>query len=742
VRGIAAARSLGVGFVREQQVVGGVPVLGAERVVTKPTLESPGFVVDHTRGGIHAPGAATVSVSDAIEAGTRSVDATVFRAPPSASLAILPQGSGQTLVWRVLLPTASPLASFEVLVDARTGRVLRIRDRLRRFVTGHALIYDPNPVEENGGTTGLADNNDADSPLLESLRRPVTLERMNGDCLDGEWVKAVLPAGDPDASDASGNVCAAGTRNFDDVKRSNDKFEALMAYFHIDRTQAYIESLGFANIVNRQLQVNADAAFGSGDDDNSFYDSSTGQISFGPGGVDDAEDADVIVHEYGHAIQDSQVPGFGEGDDAGAIGEGWGDYLAADQSATFTPSPVFDPCFAEWDSIPDPCLRRVDSTQTLSQVRASPSCAADVHCVGQVWSSALWALRGALGAPAADRLILQSQFSLAPDTTFDEASRALLAADASLNASANRPLLLNILSSRGLVDVAHLDDAPDGADPISVPGSASGTLDATADVHDFYRLDLTAGHGVRVKLSGAGDFDLRLYRGLDTSTIVGGSTTAGTSTEAFSYVPPVTGAYFLDVGAESGSGAYTLETAVDIDGDGVTDAADNCPSVANRNQTDSDHDHLGDACDTFPLDAANDADHDGIGANADNCPKVANRNQRDWNRNGLGDACDRSSRITISSVSVRGHRVSVSGTVRPLAVGRTDWTVFAQRKGGCTRCRFTRAARLQGARRITSGRIRFTFVLARPGTYRLFALLTDPHYRVARSRTATIRIRS
>src|SRR5205085_3453453 len=36
---------------------------------------------------------------------------------------------------------------------------------------------------------------------------------------------------------------------------------------------------------------------------------------------------------------------------------------------------------------------------------------------------------------------------------------------------------------------------------------------------------------------------------------------------------------------------------VDSDDDGVPDTADNCPAVANTNQTDNDHDGQGDACD-------------------------------------------------------------------------------------------------------------------------------------------------
>jgi hypothetical protein len=67
--------------------------------------------------------------------------------------------------------------------------------------------------------------------------------------------------------------------------------------------------------------------------------------------VDDAEDAEVILHEYGHAIQDSQMtpPGFGTSVEAGSIGEGFGDYWAVTVSNVIAPTP--DPaCVADWDS--------------------------------------------------------------------------------------------------------------------------------------------------------------------------------------------------------------------------------------------------------------------------------------------------------------------------------------------------------------------------------------------------------
>jgi len=70
----------------------------------------------------------------------------------------------------------------------------------------------------------------------------------------------------------------------------------------------------------------------------------------------------------------------------------------------------------------------------------------------------------------------------------------------------------------------------------------------------------------------------------------------------------------------------------DMDGDGIDNSLDNCVSVANGDQTNTDNDALGDACDSdddgdgvpdetdaFPLDATEsvDTDNDGVGNNAD-----------------------------------------------------------------------------------------------------------------------------
>ena len=70
----------------------------------------------------------------------------------------------------------------------------------------------------------------------------------------------------------------------------------------------------------------------------------------------------------------------------------------------------------------------------------------------------------------------------------------------------------------------------------------------------------------------------------------------------------------------------------DDDGDGTDDGSDNCPITPN-NQEDADGDSIGDACDP-------DVDGDDVDNTVDNCPVTANALQTDDNNNGIGDACD------------------------------------------------------------------------------------------------------
>jgi len=98
-------------------------------------------------------------------------------------------------------------------------------------------------------------------------------------------------------------------------------------------------------------------------------------------------------------------------------------------------------------------------------------------------------------------------------------------------------------------------------------------------------------------------------------------------------------------GAEAVDANGCADSQVDQDGDDVCDpgapsggpsgctGSDNCPSVSNPSQTNTDGDANGDACDS-------DDDNDGTADVSDNCPLVSNPGQGDYDGDGLGDACD------------------------------------------------------------------------------------------------------
>jgi Fungalysin/Thermolysin Propeptide Motif len=450
---------------RFQQEVSGVKVLNGQAVVNDPSGTAPDLVADSTKPRIERPPEAAVARPDAIAIAFRNVGVERLRGRVSATLAI-ESGDAGTLVWRVRIPSGRPLGDFEVLIDAVSGDVVRTGDLLRDFRTGHAKLYNPNPVVQNGGSHGLGgDHRDRDTSLLTALRRPVSLRKIKGgqNCLRGKWATAKL------GGDAH-SVCRPSL-HWKRVKRAANAFEALMVYYQITRAQQYIHDLGFSdsngpkNGIDDRRQVAVADAFKA---DNSFYSPFTRRIKYGSGGVDDAEDADVILHEYGHAMQDDQARKFLISSDAevGALQEGSADYWAAAMSARAPRTANEDDvCIFDWDAASygdrfraaPPyssgrfCGRRADDPRTLTQAENTNPCSFDIHYVGQVWSSALWRLRKQIGGQAMDRIYLASQFMYVAHEQFDQAAQHLLDADVDLTGGANQAVICaEMEANRGL----------------------------------------------------------------------------------------------------------------------------------------------------------------------------------------------------------------------------------------------------------------------------------------------------
>ncbi len=298
------------------------------------------------------------------------------------------------------------------------------------FNTGSGRVFFPNPVATLQNQS-LTDQNDADYPALQPAYRFVTLTNLDGSgYLRGDWANIVSETGAP----------AYSPENVFLYDRHDDRFEQVMGYYWVTEAQKYIQSLGFGSTLHPINKESQDVRINQIGIDNSYSWDKHDVLRFGKGGVDDAEDAEVILHEYGHAMMDSQMTPFGYGTsvEAGSIGEGFADYWAATVSNVIAPTP--DPaCIADWDSVSytstaPHCLRRIDS-----DLHYPADLTGEVHRDGQIWSRALWDICGALGHTKADTIILEAQFEFAPDTTMPAAAQATVrAAQRLYNASAAR----------------------------------------------------------------------------------------------------------------------------------------------------------------------------------------------------------------------------------------------------------------------------------------------------------------
>jgi hypothetical protein len=284
---------------------------------------------------------------------------------------------------------------------------------------GTATVFLPNPVADLQDQT-LTDQKDADYPALANAYHQVTLTNLDGSgYLRGDYANVLSQTG----------AAAFSPTNEFNYRRDDDRFEQVMAYYWITGAQRYIQSLGFGSTLRPVNKESQDVRINQFGQDNSFSRDTKDAITLGKGGVDDAEDAEVILHELGHAIQDSQQTPFGFGNtvESGSIGEGFADYWAVTVSNVIAPTP--DPaCVADWDSVSytsgtPHCLRRVDE-----DLHYPEDLDGRVHHDGQIWSRALWDIRNAVGSAKADTLILEGQFDVGSPTMPELAGSTVAAA--------------------------------------------------------------------------------------------------------------------------------------------------------------------------------------------------------------------------------------------------------------------------------------------------------------------------
>lgn len=364
--------------------------------------------------------------------------------------------------YRISINALQPFGSKEFVTDANSDEILHTRDFVSSSVDGQGQVFMPNPFnsQNNPSLFKFGELNDSNAAVSTHNPNPyftVKLQALDDSSpqftLRGPFVvlEDIEPPDNtpPSLSDANRFI----------FKRQDDEFEEVMIYFHIDRMQRYIQELGFTTVMNRRLSVDAHGVDGA---DNSHYFSTPdtlgkGYLAFGDGGADDAEDADMIAHEYGHAIQDNQKQGQYSGiGEPRAMSEGFGDYWAFSAYFNETVANGHDPrCLMEWQVVPTGCRRSVHDGPTASSFNLG---LVD-HENGRIWSRTLFEIFQQLGKNTADRLIIQSHFNFSGGT-FREGANAIMTANRQLFTdqpdiiASNKAKLCQVFIDREIYDSA------------------------------------------------------------------------------------------------------------------------------------------------------------------------------------------------------------------------------------------------------------------------------------------------
>lgn len=313
-------------------------------------------------------------------------------------------------------------------------------------------IFLPDPLSSAGVIYGgqYQDNDDADSQVLtnELVEVDVPAEYDNGVFYaENQWVKIV---------DAMGPSVDPHQSASDDwrVTRENDVFEDVMILYYLNLYKSYLDSLGHITLM--AYQIEADAHSLNNADNSNFVSGGTPRLNFGEGGIDDAEDSDVIIHEYGHAISYSAAPGSNGGVARQAMDEAFGDYLAASYSKSITDWKwgkvyTWDGNNGNWNGRP-----------VVSVKHYPEDVVNDIYQDAEIWSSTIMQVHNSIGRTKADDIMIQSMYAFEIGLTMAQAAELFIQADTILYNGLNYNSVCMWFELRGLYSncVVGVDEAP------------------------------------------------------------------------------------------------------------------------------------------------------------------------------------------------------------------------------------------------------------------------------------------
>ena len=344
-----------------------------------------------------------------------------------SKLCVVKMEQNTILVYRVVTNAFDKTGSWEVIIDAKTAAILSKKDIAiyhkdkkkekakkvnpntkltspNSFVPGAAKVFIPDPLSQARVpyAGNYLDNNDLTNADFDAARTQVILPEI--ELLSGVYKLKSTFVEIQDLEAPAKGLFTQSTPNFL-YDRENDAFEAANAFYHLDNSMRYINNtLGIRCIPLTNSGILYFDPSGVNGDDNSYY--TVGTLTFGEGGVDDAEDADVVLHEMGHGIHDWLTGGHASS--TTGLGEGTGDYWAVSYSRSLNQWTATDAAYNwvfSWDGHNEWWAGRVTNyTRTYPQTGATNT---QIHTYGQIWATALMKIFDVIGRTKMDKAFLE-----------------------------------------------------------------------------------------------------------------------------------------------------------------------------------------------------------------------------------------------------------------------------------------------------------------------------------------------
>jgi hypothetical protein len=359
---------------------------------------------------------------------------------------------------------------------AENGALLLCESLNKYFMPGdstvQAKVFLPDPLTTAQMAYGspYIDSNDADVTVLNNERKDVSMKVW----FDGVKFSLVnkyfkmMEFSSPDIDPVTSSV----PEFF--YTRSQPGFEDVNAFYHLNVYHKHLDSLGFLNLINDTVLVDAHAL---GTADQSMFSRYNGRpaLFLGEGGVDDGEDADVIVHEYTHSIIEKTTDTDNLTKERQAIDEAVCDYMAIAHSKRFTPynwRKIFN-----WDGNNAAIQwtgRSAGTTKTYPFNNAK-----DFYWNSEIFSATMADLDDLLGSPLTERLLISSLSMMARSSTMKDMCRFMLDTDSMLYGKQHWFPIQQAFMGRNIIDqmvgVKRQAEPVIGFEILNSAGFASGT---------------------------------------------------------------------------------------------------------------------------------------------------------------------------------------------------------------------------------------------------------------------------